>query len=1565
MVMIVSIFTIIPFSASAKEDNLGSKVGNDLSEIIGATEFEANVEFVETEGTEIPKDSEPETFEAETVELSTLSAKTNKDVEPVGEMVNGFTYNVSNKEATITAYNDKSVTSLTIPGKIGGYKVTAIGNSAFSNYSNLSSVSIPDSVITIGNDAFYNTPWYNNQPDGLVYAGRVAYKYKGTMDTDTVITLKDNTTSITGRTFYECTGLKQIKINDSLQSIGNEAFYHCTSLTSIIIPGSVVSISSSSFSSCSSLDSVVISEGTTEIGNYAFSSCSALETITLPNSITRIGNYAFSYDVSLVNPTLPKNLTNLGYRAFEHCTSLTEMTIPKNTVAEATSDYYSPFRECENLRKMIFEDGTTVISKYIAGYCTGLEEVIIPNTVTEIGSCAFYYCTGMETVVLPDSVTKINNNAFYGNTALCSLTLSKQLTEMTGYTFGDCTSLKEIVIPKTLKTTGNAFSNSGLEKVKFESGSTIVPNGIFSECKKLTNVIIPDGLTEIGNYAFSSCSALETITLPNSITRIGNYAFSYDVSLVNLTLPKNLTNLGYRAFEHCTSLTEMTIPKNTVAEATSDYYSPFRECENLRKMVFEDGTTVISKYIAGYCTGLEEVIIPNTVTEIGSCAFYYCNSLENIYLPASMAKIGNNAFYNCNKLTVYCSKYSKIVIGLIDDGKDIITYDDTRTLESVVLDDSKAYYEARNTTGSSFVCNYSIKSSVYSLIRNPYIKIKIPTGAFIADQSLYRDGVICTDFTDNTSYITVPVKNREGKITFNLTFSGDCKMITYATLNYTLNGKNDYDIIDIINNDIPVIAVYSEDITSSDTVHVSGMAPVSTDVKIAVDGTNVFTVTSNKAGSFSADIKLPSLKDGKEYTIEASANYLGETIKNETTVTYRENAPELISFTMGYKGVTYDLLSGKSYSISFVPNSTYPFHFDVKFKNPEGISSVYVSSTRNQARKSVEAKWNDDSQSFVFDGFFDTSNYAYVPGKITVRFALKYNDYEPTIDDYSEIFENATVTENIRTDDHLNIDIDLGNGYEWNYDEQKDATIEDLEKKYFPEMTDSSDSLAPVGASVSIGKGSFLQEFILKLIEKYGEKVITTVTKENIEESLIEAYIDNDEQYEIEHIFWDPVESTLKKQTLKYGVGTGIYWLGSVAKTEGTKIGLPTKLTDSIYMPYGSAVKGAGVLIGTGQTMIEYNHQMYDVDNVDRQIRNSNMSSSQKNSYLKDLNTVRRGYSAVAAMKIASTLGGVLVGAAFGPVGGLLWGVFTGILSGMVEDETDKLLDMIDTGTSSQMNFLVDPSGYVYACVEKNRVAGAKVTTYWIPYDEDDEDFWNNPDESKSQIWKAEEYSQLNPLYTDDNGDYAWDVPEGWWQVVVEKDGYETYYSEWLPVPPPQTDVNINLLSKAVPQITSATVNGSTITLVFSEYMNPETLNNISVKDYTEKDVVFTLTYSDNETSFDGTVYAKEFCLVFDESYSAAMDYYTVEIDGAKSYSNVEYCGVTQIGELKICIGDVNADGKITIDDATLVQKAVAELVVFDSVQQKAADVTGDGIVTIDDATMIQKYVAELIDHLG
>ena len=381
-----------------------------------------------------------------------------------------------------------------------------------------------------------------------------------------------------------------------------------------------------------------------------------------------------------------------------------------------------------------------------------------------------------------------------------------------------------------------------------------------------------------------------------------------------------------------------------------------------------------------------------------------------------------------------------------------------------------------------------------------------------------------------------------------------------------------------------------------------------------------------------------------------------------------------------------------------------------------------------------------------------------------------------------------------------------------------------MNKEYSLETESRNDSLAPIGSSWDSAKEAAV-EYFLKLGEKYGEKVMTNVTKDSFEEGPLEAYVIHEERNEVDHVFYEPMEKVFTKQTIKYAVGTGAYFLGSVAKTDGLKIGMPSTLTSSIYLPYKPAVKGAGVLVSGTQTLIEYNGQMHDVDKMDKQIKNnSKLSSTQKNGYLKELNTVRNGYTAIAAFDIAMSCAGVFVGAALGPVGGLLFGLATGLISGLLKDVNDKTLELIDTGTSSQMNFLVDPSGYVYACVESNRISGAKVTTYWIPYDEDDDDFWDNPDESKSQVWNADEYSQLNPLYTDDHGDYAWDVPEGWWKVVAEKDGYETLTTEWLPVPPPQTEVNIGLISNTVPYVASTAVEDHVITLTFNDYMDPDTV---------------------------------------------------------------------------------------------------------------------------------------------
>ena len=137
------------------------------------------------------------------------------------------------------------LTSVSIPNS-----VTSIGNGAFLGCSGLASVSIPNSITSIGNRAFSGTAWYNNQPDGLVYVGKVAYEYKGTMPDNTEITFDEGTLCIAEGAFNNCSGLISVTIPNSVSFIGDNAFDGCSNLTSVIIPNSVTSIGNGVFSDC-------------------------------------------------------------------------------------------------------------------------------------------------------------------------------------------------------------------------------------------------------------------------------------------------------------------------------------------------------------------------------------------------------------------------------------------------------------------------------------------------------------------------------------------------------------------------------------------------------------------------------------------------------------------------------------------------------------------------------------------------------------------------------------------------------------------------------------------------------------------------------------------------------------------------------------------------------------------------------------------------------------------------------------------------------------------------------------------------------------------------------------------------------------------------------------------------------------------------------------------------------------------------------------------------------------------------------------------------------------------
>ena len=258
------------------------------------------------------------------------------------------------------------LTSVTIPNS-----VASIGEYAFRDCSALTSVTIPNSVTSIGSSAFKGTAWYNKQSDGLIYAGNIAYEYKGTMPQGTEIILKEGTVGIAGSAFWGCSGLTSVTIPNSVSSIGSWAFSGCSGLTSVTIPDSVTSIGKSAFSGCSGLTSVTIGNSVTSIGIAAFYNCRGLTSVTIPNSVTWIDDGAFDY-----------------------CSDLTSVTINSNTIASNTYDTSRTLAALfgTQVKEYVFGDGVGSIGSYACYNCKSLTSVTIGNNVTSIGSSVFDGC---------------------------------------------------------------------------------------------------------------------------------------------------------------------------------------------------------------------------------------------------------------------------------------------------------------------------------------------------------------------------------------------------------------------------------------------------------------------------------------------------------------------------------------------------------------------------------------------------------------------------------------------------------------------------------------------------------------------------------------------------------------------------------------------------------------------------------------------------------------------------------------------------------------------------------------------------------------------------------------------------------------------------------------------------------------------------------------------------------------------------------------------------------------------------------------------------------------------
>jgi hypothetical protein len=302
-----------------------------------------------------------------------------------------------------TAYSVSKGTSfatvITIPPIYSDLPVVAIPTDGFKDYTNLTSITLPDSVTSIGQSAF----------DGCTSL--------------TSITIGDRVTSIGGRAFSACRALTSITIPDSVTSIGDQTFENCTHLTSITIPDNVESLGSSVFNGCTRLTSAIIGDSVTSIGGSVFYGCRDLESVTIGDSVASIGEDAFTNCSSLRSVTIPDSVTSIGKFAFYGCSGLTDITIPfvgatKTGTANThfgyifgMTDYNSPRTIPTSLKTVIITGGNIGTNAFRG--CSGLTSVTIGNSVTGIGNNAFNGC-GLNRVTIGNSVMRIGDNAFYG-----------------------------------------------------------------------------------------------------------------------------------------------------------------------------------------------------------------------------------------------------------------------------------------------------------------------------------------------------------------------------------------------------------------------------------------------------------------------------------------------------------------------------------------------------------------------------------------------------------------------------------------------------------------------------------------------------------------------------------------------------------------------------------------------------------------------------------------------------------------------------------------------------------------------------------------------------------------------------------------------------------------------------------------------------------------------------------------------------------------------------------------------------------------------------------------------
>ena len=520
-------------------------------------------------------------------------------------LVTGTEYYYGDEEyvAINKCYGGKE--NLVIPKEIGGKKVIGIESDAFRDNKNIRSVIIPDGVQFIYSQAFFGCTSLDEVtiPESVINIGEKAFGYYENDDYETVkkdgfvINYAKNSAghlyaTRNGFSDESCMFIESdefgkylrgyagndasVVIPDGVTYIDNESFKDCDKLTKVTIPSSADYIGYNAFDGCASLETVIIPDGVTTIGNKAFFGCTSLKNVTIPNNVTSIGAYAFGYYEQDDNPEYMKVD---GFK----------IDYVKGSEAHYYA-YVNGFTDEGGLFVSYWTDEGVVIRKY-AGNDTSytIPSVVDGKKVVGISDAAFKDCTTLKSVVIPEGVTGIMSEAFNGCTSLNKVVLPSTLDNVDNGAFANCPSLKEVTVPSGVSYIGdNAFGycwDSENFEYKANDDFTLkyVPNSIAHYYARSNGFVTGDafGIIERDDDAYIKYYSgdSKTVTIPSTfngkpVSYIAEYAFDGCENIKNVTFSDNLFQINSYAFCNCSSLKEITIPATVynIEEYALGYY---------------------------------------------------------------------------------------------------------------------------------------------------------------------------------------------------------------------------------------------------------------------------------------------------------------------------------------------------------------------------------------------------------------------------------------------------------------------------------------------------------------------------------------------------------------------------------------------------------------------------------------------------------------------------------------------------------------------------------------------------------------------------------------------------------------------------------------------------------------------------------------------------------------------------------------------------------------------------------------------------------------------------------